>query len=140
MKIQNLVLLLILVAVFTSISTMIFYNNFVIEKIVYYNMTVRVDDHFGLNVDNESINFGRTIPGQSSERYISFVNPSNHDVRIVVLNHGTISEWVRVSDYYFVLAPGEKKNVKFEVFVPSDATFGIYSGKAQIIFKKAYFK
>ena len=140
MKISKFVLSLIFVSVLTALLTLIFYNDFVIEKIVYYNMTLRVDDHFGLAVDNESLNFARVPPGQSAEKSILFANPSSHNVRILIILHGALSDWIKVSDYNFVLIPNDRKNVTFEIFAPLNASFGNYTGSAEIIFRKEFLK
>ena len=139
MKVKNLILLLILVAVLTALSTAIFYNAFVIEKIVSYNMTVKVDDHFGLAVDNESLNFGRITPGNSADKSISIGNPTDHKVKILILPKGLISDWVSISENNFILVPGEKKNVNFEVVAPQNAAFGRYNGTAEVIVKRGFF-
>lgn len=140
MQIYKLALLLLIAAILTSLSITFFYYSFVIENIVYYNMAVKVDDHFGLAVDNETLNFARVLPGQSAEKTVTFSNPSDHNIRVVILTQGNLSQWVKISDSNFVLFPGQKKTVAFEVLVPSYASFGNYSGEAKIIFKKEFFK
>ena len=139
MKISKLILWLILASISTALLTVVFYNTLAIEKTVNLNMTVKVDDHFGLAVDNESLNFGKIIPGQGMEKSILLANPTEHDVRVLILNYGNISDWIRVSDYNFILEHGSKKNLTYEVFAPSDASFGKYTGKSQIIFKRVIF-
>ena len=140
MKIKTFILLIAFAAILTSIFTIFLYNAFIVEKIVSYNMTVRVDDHFGLAIDNESLNFGRIIPGQSVDKGVTFANPSNHNVKISIHLKGNISDWVTVSNYIFNLPPNENKNVTFNVLVPDNAYFGKYTGEAEILFRRSFTK
>ncbi len=136
----KLIFLLFLIATLTASAVTIFYHSFVVEKIVFYNMTVKVADGFGLAVDNESINFGKIKSGYSSKRDLLFTNPSEHSVKVSISTYGAISSWIEVFDKEMVLLPNQMTNLTLEVQVPPNTPNGIYDGKVKLIFKKEIFK
>ena len=99
-------------------------------------MNVKIGYNLGLNVDGDSLKFGKLMPGTSSERSILVNNNATYPLRVIILKSGYIADWVRVSENNFILKEKESKEVFFEAFAPLNEGYGEYKGKLKIIFKK----
>ena len=139
MKINKFFLLLAALGTISAFLTYFFYNYFVIEDTMVLDMSVKVDDHFGINADADAIKFGMIMPGTSSKRSILINNNAAYPLRVVILKSGYIADWVKASNYDFILKENESKQMNFEVFAPDYIDFGNYTGKVKIIFKKTLF-
>lgn len=139
MKITKFFFLLMIVVISSTFLTYIVYNSFIIEKTYTLDVIVKVDDHLGLNADGDAIKFGMLMPGTSGERTIWVNNNANYPLRVVILKYGEIADWVKVSENNFVLKENGSKKIIFEAFVPKDADFGNYTGKAKVILKRTFF-
>jgi len=139
MKTHRFLFLLIIVVIISTFLAYLSYNYFIIENTMTLNMSVKIDDHFGLTADSDAIKFGRIMPGISSERSIFVNNKAAYPLRVVILKSGYIKDWVKVSENNFILEGNESRQINFEVFAPNNVNFGNYTGGVKIIFKKTYF-
>lgn len=139
MKIIKFFLLLIVLVIIFTFLTYIFYNSFIIEKVYILDMKIKISDHFGLNADTDSINFGMLMPGTSGERAIFLNNNATYPLKVLILKSGYIAEWVKISENNFILKEKENKEIIFEAFIPKNINFGNYTGKVKVIFKKTLF-
>jgi len=137
MKISRFLFLLAIAALISAFLAYFSYSYFVIEKITKLDLSVKVDDHFGLNADTDGIRFGMVKPGTSSERSLLLSNNASYPLRVEILKYGEIADWVRISENNFVLQSRENKQVNFTVYAPN-VEYGNYSGTVKIIFKKTY--
>lgn len=131
--------LLIAAVIVSSSMTYIFYNVFVIENIVVTDIKLKVGDRFGLNVDPESINFGRIMPGTTGLRNVTLENNASYPLKASISRYGEVADWVDVSENNFILEEGEKRDVTFYAYAPNDAAFGNYTGKARVVFRRVLF-
>ena len=139
MKSRAFFSLLIVAVIASSLFTYVFYNVFVIENIVVMDIKLKVGDRFGLNVDPESINFGRLMPGTTGFRNVTLENNASYPLKVSISRYGEIADWIDVSENNFILEEKEKMDVTFYAYAPNDAAFGNYSGKTKVIFKRVLF-
>jgi hypothetical protein len=99
-------------------------------------MLVKIDDVIGINVENSSLNFGRTYPGSLVYRKVNLTNNFDFPITVSILNAGEISDFVYVSENNFLLAPDELRQVTYYVNVPMDAEYRNFTGKSRVIFKR----
>jgi len=138
MNIKILVLIALPLSIFASLAAYFLYNDLTTENIIILNMSVRVDDHFGLNADQDALKFGRLMPDTAGERKIIIENNASHQLTVSILKEGTISGWVTISDNNFIMAPDETKIVTFVIHAP-EVDYGDYQGTVTVIFKKPLF-
>ncbi len=112
------------------------YYSFVFVQTKEIRMLIKVDEVIGINVENSSLNFGRTYPGSLVYRKVNLTNNFNFPVRVSILNAGEISDFVYVSENNFLLAPDELRQVTYYVDVPMDAEYRNFTGKSRVIFKR----
>lgn len=140
MKIGRFLFSLVIAVVLSAFLAYFFYNYFIIENIINLDMTARVGDHFGLNADADAIRFGMVMPGTSGERSVLVNNNAIYPLRVVILKSGDIADWVKLSENNFILKKNESRQIVFEVNAPENSSFGNYTGKVKIIFKKVLFQ
>lgn len=112
------------------------YSSFITLHIKEIEMKIKVDDVIGINVENTSLNFGRTYPGSLVFRKINLTNNYNFPIKISILNTGDISQFVYVSENDFLLRPKELRQVTYYVDVPKDAEYRNFTGISKVIFKR----
>ncbi len=128
--------IIIAVALVLSLATAFFYEKTVIIKVQAIDTDIKVADHGGFNLDRDAMHFGLSTPGGSVERSIVFSNEFPFPVRVVIQTEGNISKWLYVSNPDFKIMPNSTETVKFSVYVPSDAAYGIYTGKIRAIYRR----
>ncbi len=124
------------VAIVLSLVTAYLYEKAVIIKVQTINTDIKVSDHSGFNLDRDAMHFGLSVPGGSVDREIVFSNKFSFPVRVVIQTEGNMSKWLYVSQPDFKIMPNSTKTVKFSVYVPSDAAYGLYTGKIRAIFRR----
>ena len=139
MKSRAFFSLLIVAVIASSGFTYVFYNAFLIENIVVMDIKLKVGDRFGLNVDPESINFGRIMPGNAGLRNVTLENNASYPLKVSISKYGEIADWIDVSENNFILEEKEKMDVTFYAYAPNDAAFGNYTSKTKVIFKRVLF-
>ena len=126
------VLVLILVPLITISAVKIFYLSFQEEYDI--PMDIQVGDKIGFNVDGDALHMGRTTPAtQSSTRFIDITNDEDYKKRVRISFEGEMAPWSKVSEYDFILTPGETKELKFSVKPPMNTSFGNYTGNAHFL-------
>lgn len=138
MKKINLILILVLSIVISIFATTLVYNIFIVYEAQEILMDIKVGDHIGLNLDTDALHFGISMSPGSAARDIIVSNDHNISLRVDIRPAGKIADWVLVKENNFVLKPGEKKNVEFEVNVPKDVEVGLYEGVLRIFFRRVY--
>lgn len=132
-----LFLILLLVASLGVLFSTLTYYNMKIEKVENFDMHVRVDDRYGINVETDKIWFGTIPPGAGASRTFIIQGSENTNTQVQFRAFGDISKWIRLEDNNFPLQKGKNKNVTIRVQVPKNATNGKnYTGKLRAVFKK----
>lgn len=119
------------------IAAILVFNHFS-NKLAYYqemNISYRVSDKIGLNLDNDSLKFGSILQGGFAERNVRIVNP--FDKRVLVFINAN-DKWVNISLDRFNLNPGESKKLAVRVDVPENAEFGNYTGIFRVVMSDAW--
>lgn len=102
-----------------------------------YKMTVHVvaeKGQIGVNPTTEKLDFGDLAKNASMVRYINVNNGGKYKVSVLVLKFGGISDLVKIQDSRFIVAGGETKRIRFEMFMPPSANKDQYRGWV-LIFK-----
>ncbi len=103
-----------------------------LKQVKVYDMRLKVGNYVGFNLDSDVLNFGTIIPTGASTRTINL--STEKPVRVEILLRGKLAEWVNISHNNFILDGQEE--IAFNVYVPADAAYGNYTGKAYILFKE----
>ncbi|VVB78292.1 Uncharacterised protein [uncultured archaeon] len=96
-----------------------------------------VSDVTGFDLNKNELTFGSIKPGSSSSRDLIIQNNFDRKVFVTLTSVGNISNYLIVSQNDFILGPKEAKNITFTVFSYKNQSFGIYSGKINLFFKRA---
>lgn len=136
-KKNNLFILLLVIALISITSTILFYSFYLIENVREFDMSLIVGDHAGFDVDTEKLSFGMVTPaGSSCTRYMFISNKKDYPLNVYIDFYGNLAKWVTVSENYFVLKPNEEKKLSFTASAQKDAAHGNYTGKARFVFKR----
>ena len=138
MKLSTFLAYLIAFSLISAFFTISLYEYFIIEKVYTVDMKLRVSDHFGLNADSDSLNFGSLMPETEGLRDLIVENKADYPLKVEVSTPGQISKWIKISDNNFVLDSGQSKNLTFVAFAPKIG-YGQYNGSVKVIFKKVLF-
>jgi len=72
--------------------------------------------------------------GESVINSIALLNDKNYTVDLTINKQGSIANWILLEYFSTSLEQGQEKTLSFSIYVPSDATYGDYTG--QITFKE----
>lgn len=138
MKISKFFMLLAITAFSTAFITILFYNLFMIEKIITLDMSVSVKDkgNVCINADPNTLAFGGLSLGTEGRRLVFLDNNAPYPLKVSILKSGYIASWVTPSANNFLLEQNEQRNITFKAVVPYNHPTGDYTGKVDIIFKK----
>lgn len=103
-----------------------------IERNVLYT-SFSISNLTGFDLNNSALTFGTIRPGEVSSRSLILQNTLNDSVRIIIKSKGTITNFLTVSENFFVLKPGETTKIGFSVITTKESELGKYDG--QIIIK-----
>ncbi len=106
-----------------------------IEKIITYNASIKVDEKFGFNADNDKLYFGIVKPYSESDRVIFLENNQSYPVQAVIRAQGALKDWISYSQNPVELPPFTKKNVTITA-IGNTEQYGQYDGKIVITFRK----
>jgi|SaaInlStandDraft_4_1057021.scaffolds.fasta_scaffold58079_2 hypothetical protein len=133
---KNSIKFIILIFIITFSLLVIAYNTFYIVDVKTLRMSFKVDDLMGINVSNDSLNFGRSYPGSLLKRKINLTNNYNFPVTVSIKFLGNLSEFTYVDKNNFILDSDEYTQITYLVDIPKDIKYGHYEGKTKIFFKR----
>ncbi|MFB6246191.1 MAG: hypothetical protein ABEI74_01195 [Candidatus Pacearchaeota archaeon] len=137
MKKTNIVLLvfalLVLIASLYSFSQ----TYFVVEK-KNLNTSIQIGNTTGINLENESLAFGRMMPKTSVQRHIEINNPYSNHLLVNLTTRGNISNFIFHKNMVRI-EPSKTKEIGVGAKIPKNLTKGNYSGKFTAIMKKRPF-
>jgi len=122
----------LILLLFILIIVNLFYY-FLILDIKSFDMHINVNNRVGFNVTNY-LEFGTADRHGFSSKTIFIENKNYERARVVVKAYGDLKDWVVVSENNFFMNKGDIKELKVDVYVPSDAEYKEYFGKLKIIF------
>jgi hypothetical protein len=120
------ILIILFLIIFIYFLREVFYPDSFERKVIYAKLIV--SDHTGVEINDSALAFGAVMPGGSSIKKIVFDNSGNSDVKIELYSEGDLSDFLKVSDNYFILVGKGSKEVKFVVKAPLEAEYGVYEG------------
>jgi len=86
-----------------------------------------VDDHPGVGLDSEKLNFGMITPGSSSTKKITII-PYSADVLVEINMSSNINEFVAVNKNNFTLTANSTEELSFFLINTDNLEYGNYSG------------
>lgn len=127
-------LLLALITILVSVSlTSLFYTFFTIREVQELGMKVQVGEIVGFDVNTSLISFGIVPRNGFCERPVAVDNRRGRPLMVHIQKTGKMADWVHTSENNFILYPNETREIKFTISPPSDAEYGLYTGKARFI-------
>jgi len=97
---------------------------------------LKIGNVTGIRVENESLDFGTITYESSAQKTINLENNYKFPVNIFFSCNGDVCDFLTY-DSQVSLSPLEKKQAYFSTIVFSNQTYGNYSGKMQVVFKRA---
>ena len=102
-----------------------------------YSAQVLVVEGGGVGIPPpEQLDFGDLPVGAASEKRIFFKNNGRVPTAVVILEWGGIRDLMGISDAFFVIDPGDEREITFRVEPPPSALSGeekAYSGKVIVV-------
>ena len=98
--------------------------------------TFIVGKNVGFDLNTTALTFGKLAPGGSSTRNMTIANLREFPIRVNILADRNISSFL-TTETEFLLFPGEKKDIAFTLSVPSNLSYGNYSGRVLFEMHKA---
>jgi len=136
-KTKIFIILMLIITLTGITATILFYSFYIIADVKEIDMSLLVGDHAGFDVDGERLAFGMVKPASNScIRYINLSNKRDYPLRIYINFDGNLTEFVSVSDNYFVIKPDEEKKLSFSASAPRDTAYGNYTGTVRFVFKR----
>ena len=89
------------------------------------------NETLGFNIDTDSLNFGKVLPGGNAERNLVFQNNKNTNVKIEIFASESVAEFLQFQSEYEV-SSGENISIPINLFVPLDLPEGEYTGRVKI--------
>jgi hypothetical protein len=131
----KLILLLAIIFALGAFFTFIYYINFEIIDYKEINTSIKVTARgTGLNVDKDSLNFGKIYPGGGVIR--SFELKSDVEALVRISVKGPMNGWLNFSENNFILPAREGRNITVELTVPEGTPLGNYSSKVKVYLLK----
>lgn len=100
-----------------------------------YKMTVNVvegENVLGVNPTTEKLDFGDLSRNNGMIRRINMINGGSLKTRVIVFKFGEVSDLIKLNKNFFVLNPGDKFELTFEINIPASAEFREYKGNVWI--------
>lgn len=82
----------------------------------------------GVNPTTEVLDFGDLSKNATAARFINVTNEGRFKVSVAVFKFGSIAELIKVDKPRFVVSPGGKERIRFELYMPPSATRERLSG------------
>ena len=114
----------------------LFWNSSQILDRKEINAKLRISNVTGLQVTNESLDFGRIIYGSNAQKSIKIKNNYNFPIKVEFSVEGNIKPFLIYQKVVY-LSPGESKNISVSTITVTDEPYGFYSGEMLVVFKRA---
>lgn len=131
MKRNKAVLIILIIAFLTLLISILTYSYWKIVFVQNYEVKLSVGDRIGFDLGEEKISFGTMLPGTDSSRQISITNSLNSPIKLIIKHSGDTIQFVSYENNV-IIGPKETAKIDFLAKVPSNASFGNYTGKILI--------
>jgi hypothetical protein len=136
LKLPKLLIMIILIFIIYIGLIYIFYYSLAVYKVVEYDVYLIVGNKIGFDLSTEYIHFGIVPPNGSSTKNVFIYNNEDKKLKLQLKLEGNVSQFVYVKDFSPTIMPHENKTLTFYAIVPGNASYGNYSGKLKIIFRR----
>ena len=131
----KLIILLVALSLVIFIITIIFKSDNILDK-KEIPVFLEVGDNSGIALGNTSqINFGRIPYGSAAQRTVSLENYYDFSIEAFIEVSGNVSQFL-IYEPYLEFNPREKKEFGIGTIIFSNESYGNYSGKMSLIFKR----
>lgn len=83
--------------------------------------------------DPERLDFGDLSQGTQGTTTLELENGSRIPLQVSIVATGSIRPFIRISDAFFVLKPGDEKEVEISAAIPTTAEPKEYSGRIRVV-------
>ena len=139
MNLGKTVVVVLIVILLTSGITQIVYSRY--KYLSTKNIPVYVEvvsgSHIGLNTRTDGLYFGKIPMGDSGRRFLTINNEHRSDSEVLIATSEEVADWMIPSDNKFILHPGESKDMTVDIFIPTNASVGNYTGKMTVYLTRA---
>ncbi|MEA3430526.1 MAG: hypothetical protein U9R08_04600 [Nanoarchaeota archaeon] len=133
-KEKAIIILAIVILVVVAVSYLV-YNMLKPDDIQVIDMTIKVGNYTGFDVNTSYLIFGTVVPGGYSKRSIKIKNIDDKKHNVEIVTEGELSDWTKISNNNFIINNGEIKDVDVTIFIPERSDMRKYDGKLAIIFR-----
>lgn len=137
MKKTNIILLIFALLVLMASLYSFSQTYFIVEK-MDLNTSIQVGNTTGINLENESLAFGRMIPNTSVQRNIEINNDYSQHLLVNMTTKGNISQFISHKSMERI-EPSETKEIGIRASIPKNKSKGNYSGTFTAVMKKQPF-
>lgn len=136
MKKNKAILILLILSLATAGIVSIAYLSYTIEDVKRVDISFKVGDRLGINLDTDKIWMGMVAPGNSASREIILSNNNTFPVIVRLKITGELKEYVTLAENNFIITPATSKAVAVSATAPKDMDFGNYTGTLVAVFEK----
>jgi hypothetical protein len=129
------VIILLLFSIIIFVSTFYFQNSLILEE-KEFDALLLVGDRNAFSVNGSVLDFGMISRVSTAKRTILLENNFNSPIEIGVSVSGLIGDFLFYEKKIY-LGVGEVNNLEFVAFSDENSIYGEYSGKVEIIIRKA---
>ncbi len=101
-----------------------------------YDVLFKVGDRIGFDIRSDSLSYGMLTPEGAATRDVLVTNTFQYDVSLNIMAEPSISGFVEAPESPYTISAGKNVSIPITIRIPSNASFGNYSGKIYFIFYK----
>jgi hypothetical protein len=124
-----LVLVLSVIALGLSLFFYADEGNLLSQKDIY--ASINVTDHFGFDLNDSALTFGKLPNGGSLTRHVSFHNDQEVPVILKIEKESSLEDII-FHENDIKVGKGETKRISFAAIVPDEKEHGFYEGNIRI--------
>lgn len=136
MKRNQLIFLIISIAILSVSATLLTFSFYKVKYIRTIPMDIKISDYIGINIDDDALHFGTVSAGGCSDRYIILKHDYDYPVEVIIGVVGELEPWTSIEENQFTLEQDEEREVIFKVCPTSGTKGQTYTSTARIVFKR----
>lgn len=95
-----------------------------------------ISDKYGINLNSNELDFGKLVPGSSITRNIDLSNNKDFRVNVKLYASKNIADFIYSNEEIYAES-GQTISIPVTLIIPSNSSYGNYSGKIRIEMRKA---
>jgi hypothetical protein len=136
MKKRALIMLMISGACLGLLLAVLFYSYYLVYDIQLVPMDAKIGNTNALNLDTDALHFGKVQTPGGAGRAVLIANNHNRPLSVLVSVDGELAQWVTLNESRFIMNPTQTREVMLSLDLPSNITFGNYTGTIKLLFMR----